>query len=269
MDPMTDSNVVSEPAITRFYDELAEEYDRMTGFSSRFVREKPFFRLLVERYRIHTAVDAGSGTGFHSLLLAQLGVQVTAIDASGLMLRRLEGHAEELGLQVATEESFLQDIDASRLGPVDAVFCLGNTLSHCLTSAELMIVLHRCFSLLRPGGVLFLQIPNYERILGSGERVQSIREADGVTFIRFYDFQDRRPQEIVFNILRLSRVEKTVHHSLRSILLRPLQREELLTALADTGFTDRQTFGGILMGPFSVDDSPDLVMLARKGSESI
>jgi ubiquinone/menaquinone biosynthesis C-methylase UbiE len=68
--------------VAKFYDALAPDYDTMTGFQKRFVHEKPFFRLLVEKYKIRTVLDAGCGTGFHSLLLAQLGVQVTAIDVS-------------------------------------------------------------------------------------------------------------------------------------------------------------------------------------------
>lgn len=261
---MTDSRTTPESGITRFYDDLAGEYDQMTGFASRFVREKPFFRLLVERYQIHTAVDAGSGTGFHSLLLAQLGVRVTAVDASGLMLQKLQDHAAELRLDVATEESFLQDIDVRRLGPVDAVFCMGNTLSHCRSAADLTVVLRRCYSLLRPGGILFLQVLNYERILRSGERIQSVRESDGVTFIRFFDFLQR---ETVFNILRLNRADGGIRHALQSIILRPLLREELLSILAESGFTGLQTFGGISMGLFSVDESSDLVILALKGED--
>lgn len=263
MDPMTDSVATPEQGITRFYDDLAGEYDLMTGFDSRFVREKPFFRLLVERYRIHTAVDAGSGTGFHSLLLAQLGVRVTAVDASGVMLQKLRDHAAELRLDVVTEESFLQEIDVHRLGPVDAVFCMGNTLSHCRSAADLTVVLRRCYSLLRPGGVLFLQVLNYERILRSRERIQSVRESDGVIFIRFFDFLQR---ETVFNILRLNRANGGIRHALQSIVLRPLLREELLSILAGIGFTREQTFGGISMSAFS-EESGDLVILAAKGEE--
>jgi hypothetical protein len=52
----------------KFYDELDADYDEMTGFERRFSHERPFFRMLIERYNVSTALDAGCGTGFQSLL---------------------------------------------------------------------------------------------------------------------------------------------------------------------------------------------------------
>ncbi len=78
MVPMTERSPMRE--VASFYDWLAPDYDLMTGFEKRFAHEEPFFRILLGRQTITTAVDAGCGTGFHSLLLAQLGVSVTAVD---------------------------------------------------------------------------------------------------------------------------------------------------------------------------------------------
>jgi len=64
-------------SIAKFYDLLAPDYDGMTGFADRFARETPAFQTLVRRYGIRQALDAGCGTGFHSILLSQLGVTVT------------------------------------------------------------------------------------------------------------------------------------------------------------------------------------------------
>jgi 2-polyprenyl-3-methyl-5-hydroxy-6-metoxy-1,4-benzoquinol methylase len=49
-------------------------------------------------------LDAGAGTGFLSLLLAELGYQVTALDLSSRMLDRLRGKAAQHGLHVETVE---------------------------------------------------------------------------------------------------------------------------------------------------------------------
>jgi len=61
----------AEQSVTKFYDTLAPEYDQMTGFESRFAREGPFFKTLIEDHGIGTSLDAGCGTGFHSLLLSR------------------------------------------------------------------------------------------------------------------------------------------------------------------------------------------------------
>jgi ubiquinone/menaquinone biosynthesis C-methylase UbiE len=70
----------------QFYDSFADEYDEMTGLESRFSKEEPIFQSLLKKYHIEKALDAGCGTGFHSILLAQLGLQVTATDISEHML---------------------------------------------------------------------------------------------------------------------------------------------------------------------------------------
>src|SRR5512135_913220 len=98
MDPTTEIEHGTPLTIEEFYDALATDYDSMTGFQKRFVQEKPFFRLLVDRHRIRTALDVGCGTGFHSLLLAQLGVEATGIDVSPAMIREAQRHAQELSL---------------------------------------------------------------------------------------------------------------------------------------------------------------------------
>ena len=70
-----------------FYDTLSDDYDSMTMFEQRLIKEESLFRTLVEKYKIKAALDAGSGTGVHSLLLAQTGVKVTAVDISRKMLQ--------------------------------------------------------------------------------------------------------------------------------------------------------------------------------------
>ena len=250
-----------EGAVSTFYDRLAPDYDLMTGFEKRFVQEKPFFRLLLERYAIHTALDAGCGTGFHSLLLAQLGVSVTAVDVSDKMLERLAGHAKEMGLSLNIARSSFQTLPAKVGGPFDAVFSLGNSLVHLLSSAELSLALDNFFFMLKPGGVVFLQNLNYDRILARKERIQSVKEQEGVTFIRFYDYLDDR---IVFNVLKLRRKAEGTAHELNSIELRPLVMSDLMDQLSQVGFREIKPYGGISMEEFHAETSKDLVVLATK-----
>jgi SAM-dependent methyltransferase len=262
---MTDTEPSTTLEIPAFYDRLAADYDGMTGFDKRFVQEKPFFRLLVERYGIRTALDAGSGTGFHALLLAQLGVNVTAVDLSQEMLDRLGQHAREMKLHVTSVAAGFQNLRETVSGEFDAVFCLGNSIPHLLTDLDLRVGLESFFSLLRPGGILFLQLLNYDRILSMRERVQSVKENQMATFIRFYDYQYHEGL-ILFNLLKLERKDRVIQHSLISVPLRPVTSVVLLETLAAAGFASVQTFGGIAMDPFDSRISKDLVVLATRAS---
>jgi len=76
----------------------------MTGFEQRFPHERPFFRMLIDRYKLENALDAGCGTGFHSILLAQLGLQVTATDISEELLMQTRKHAKEYGVHIKNNQ---------------------------------------------------------------------------------------------------------------------------------------------------------------------
>ncbi len=244
-----------------FYDDIASDYDVMTGFQKRFVQEKPFFNLLVQKYGITTALDAGAGTGFHSLLLAQLGVKVTSVDSSAEMLKRVKAHSREMNLELKTVRSDFQNLREEVPGTYDAVISMGNSLAHILSREELRTVFQNFMLKLNAGGILFLQLLNYSKILARREIIQSAKEANGITFVRYYEFCDPL---LKFNILRLETKNGVIEHTLHTTLLRPIVKDEILSLLADVGFTKTKVSGGISMEEYQPMKSKDLVVLARK-----
>ena len=250
-----------EHRVAGFYDWLAPEYDRMTGFEKRFIHEKPFFRMLVERFGIRTALDAGAGTGFHSLLLSQLGVDVTAMDVSPAMLRMLQANARQRGLHVRVVEGSFEDVPLRLADTLDAVFCLGNSLAHVLPLENLRRSLENFASVLKPDGMLFLQTVNFDRLSRSGDRIQSIKEIGDVMTVRFYDSGE---EFVRFNVLRIEKIGGELKHDMNSILLRPVMKGDITNLLAESGFADIKTYGGITLEEFDPGASRDLVILARK-----
>jgi glycine/sarcosine N-methyltransferase len=244
-----------------FYDELAADYDGMTGLEQRFPQERPFFRILIERYNLKNALDAGCGTGFHSLLLAQLGLQVTATDISEEMLIQTRTHAKEFGVDIKTINSTFPGLQKVVHRKFDSVFCMGNTFAHLLTEKDLLDSLKSFYGLMNPEGILFLQILNYNRILTHHERIQSIKEANGKMFVRFYDYNKIL---IRFNILTIEKAKEGILHSLKSVNLRPWNAPEVVRLLRNAGLSDVKTFGSIAMEKYDAKTSKDVVLLARR-----
>lgn len=255
------ADAVQSDSVADFYDDLAADYDAMTGFERRFVIERPFFRLLVERYGITTALDAGCGTGFHALLLARLGVSTTAVDLSPRMIEKVAAHARELQLHVTAVRSDFQTLPEVLHTTFDAVFCLGNTLAHLLDETDLRSTFDSFFKLLKPGGTLFLQILNYERILTHQERVQSVKEVGDTIFVRFYDFE---PDLLRFNLLKLKKCGDTLEQSLHSVRLNPIRHATLALLLPACGFADVSSYGAITLEEYTPEKSHDLVVIATK-----
>ena len=260
---MVPTNDNQEHRIGEFYEALAADYDQMTSFENRLVSERPFLRLVVEQHGITSALDAGAGTGLHSILLAQLGVRVTAVDLSASMLESLGRHAAEKKVPVEILRSSFRDLPASYHGTVDAVFSMGNTLAHILDDVELVETLMNFRRMIRIGGILFLQVLNYDRVLSTRQSTQSIRESDGVTYKRFYDFQEDR---LVFNVAKIEHRDGDVEHQRTSVSLRPWRSDELVGSLTKAGFLGIDTFGSISFERFKSGSSKDLVILARNRS---
>jgi ubiquinone/menaquinone biosynthesis C-methylase UbiE len=143
---------------TRYHDAAAEEYDAKWGIDFGDVGQEQVRLKLVKAlggtdgHAFGDALEIGSGTGYFSLNLVQLGVieRLTATDISPGMLKRLASTAEALGVgdvtTVSTEAETLPFEDES----FDLVF--GHAVLHHIPDLD------RAFAeflrVLRPGGVI-------------------------------------------------------------------------------------------------------------------
>ena len=143
---------------TRYHDAAAHEYDAKWGIDfgevgQRQVRLKLIKALGGQKGRsFGDALEIGSGTGYFSLNLVQLGVieRLTATDISPGMLDRLSATAEALGLEdvatVVTEAETLPFEDES----FDLVF--GHAVLHHIPDLDKAFAEFR--RVLRPGGMI-------------------------------------------------------------------------------------------------------------------
>jgi SAM-dependent methyltransferase len=91
--------------IGRIWDEDAASYDRSHSTQVRRPHVRAAWRATLRRLLPDppaSVLDAGAGTGFVSLMLADLGYQVNAVDFSAQMLAVLRSKADRLGLNIRT-----------------------------------------------------------------------------------------------------------------------------------------------------------------------
>jgi ubiquinone/menaquinone biosynthesis C-methylase UbiE len=143
---------------TRYHDAAAEEYDAKWGIDFGDIGQRQVRLKLVKALGgLHgrsfgDALEIGSGTGYFSLNLVQLGVieRLTATDISPGMLKRLTATAEALGVEkvttVATEAEELPFEDES----FDLVF--GHAVLHHIPDLDKAFAEFR--RVLRPGGAI-------------------------------------------------------------------------------------------------------------------
>ena len=255
------------------YDKLASIYDYFVNWESRLAYELPFLeqKLLTlgedpSRIRV---MDTACGTGHHAIALANLGFQVSGSDLFPEMVSLADANARAAGTKVTFRTAGFGSINETfgQPGEFDAVLCLGNSLPHVSSEDDLKKTLLDFAALLRSGGMIVLQMRNFDLVMGEKKRwmdPQSVKEGTlEWLFLRFYDFEpDGRIQ---FNILSLHREENTPWHvQLTSTHLFPIYSEKLKTDLGLLGFRDLQLYGNLGGDPFAAGASGDLVLVAHK-----
>lgn len=128
-------------------------------------------------------LDVGAGTGRDAAHLAELGYAVAAVDISEQMVSYARSSYPGLDISVGDART----IRTNR--SVDVVTCLGSTLLHLETTADLIAALRRFAACLRPGGLFvaemrngaFLLTERGQRELLDDEQVRTI-QWEGVSY---------------------------------------------------------------------------------------
>ena len=253
------------------YDDFSSDYDRFVDWPGRLAAEIPFIEEQLQVVGARRVLDAACGTGMHALELARRGYEVLGADLSGAMIDRARGNAANAGVDAQFEVAGFGELSSLDGAAFDAVLCLGNSLPHLVTPADLATGLADFAACLRPGGLLLIQNRNFDAVLSKGERwmePQAHREEEEEwLFMRFYDFEP--DGTLTFNLVTLRRKEDGPWaQRVTSTSLRPWVQEELMAALGGAGFRDA-TFRGDMSGTaFDPHRSPNLIVVARQTGES-
>lgn len=255
------------------YDKLASIYDYFVNWDERLAYELPFLEQQLRapgkdpsQIRV---MDTACGTGHHAIALANIGFQMAGSDLYPEMVSLADANAKAAGEKVTFRTAGFGSINETfkQPGEFDAVLCLGNSLPHVASEQDLKKALQDFKDLLRPGGMLLLQMRNFDLVMGEKKRwmePQTVKE--GTTewlFIRFYDFET--DGKIQFNILSLHRKPNTPWHTqLTSTHLLPIFSEKLKADLTTLGFRDIRLYGNLAAAPYEPGSSGDLVLLGYK-----
>jgi len=236
-----------------FYRHLSPFYDQMINFGQRLDSEKPVFKNILKRFPAARALDAGCGSGFHSILLAQLGLEITGIDQSPDMLHLARRNGRKYGAQIQFSQTGFLSFSPVISDNYDAVYCLGNSFVHLLTAKDQHKALNNFYNCLNRGGYLCLEIVNYDKILKEKRKVLAVRDIGEQRLTRSYRFNERT---ITFTVTIDSKDGKKKFDT----ELYPLKYREAVSMIKDIGFVKIEAYGNLKLASYDLLGSENLCL---------
>lgn len=147
--------------ISKYWTSSSSSYDKVIQTQFRSKKTVALWKsLLVEgmgECSGQRVLDVGTGPGFFSILLSQMGHKPTAVDASSGMIERATGNFRHFGYEVPAYVGDAAHLQAEADNSFDAVVCRDVVW----TLPEPQRAYAEWFRILKPGGVLIVFDGNY------------------------------------------------------------------------------------------------------------
>jgi len=241
-----------------FYEALFAFYD------SLFPLEPTILNFLKKAFEGRSRIlDVACGTGTYTLPILEEGKQIMGVDLDPAMIQKArekltirfssreplpdpEGNPHDNRRKCLEEPSqrFLVDEMRTLLsfaeGSFEGIYCIGNSLVHLETFQEIQQTLYRFAQLLEPGGILLIQIVNFDRVTFQREPQYLLPglQGEGVELSRKYT-PGTDPDHVFFET-ELRGEGKILKNSLP---LYRLTSGELQRMLQNAGFEDTRWYG--------------------------
>jgi SAM-dependent methyltransferase len=230
---------------------LAKHYVWMFGvsFEEKVAEQKALLeRVLAPRYEkalTEIALDLGSGPGFQSIALAELGYSpVIAIDTSVELLTELR---ERRGLHpVETMTLDLTSLSDTEFPTAAAVaICMGDTLTHLPSRESVEALFDAVFQKLEANGTFLLTFRDLTHELAGAERFLPVQSDANKILTCFLEYDNE--QSVLVNDLLYFREDGGWHLEKSSYRKLRLSSDWVASALRHAGFTvERQEPAGRL-----------------------
>jgi SAM-dependent methyltransferase len=135
------------------------------------------------------AVDLGAGSGFQAIPLAEAGFNVTAIDVSRDLLAELNKTAGQLPIKTIQDDllNFAEHSPAKN----EIIVCMGDTLTHLKTLAEVKELIHSVYGALEKEGLLILGFREMTVELTQLDRFIPVRSDSKRIFTCFLEYEKK------------------------------------------------------------------------------
>ena len=188
------------------------------GFEARLEENQRFFASLPELTSTGgIGLDLGCGSGFQSLALAMMGFQVIAVDSDPTLIDELECRSKNLPITRIVAD--LRDTNAFEAhAPFDMIVCMGDSLTHLESVADVSNLTRWARTALRSDGVLIFSFRDLTKELTGIDRALPVKLDEDRLMATFLEYET---QHVVVNDLLFTRdngvwsMQKSAYRKLR------------------------------------------------------
>ena len=221
------------------YHALASSYDRLTN-DVDYAAVVDFYRQILEKENLQprTAVDLACGTGSVAVLLAEQGLEVTAVDMSEDMLCQASGKAMEAELPIRFVCQRLEQLHLPR--GVDLAVCALDSLDYITEPENCKEAIRRTYKALNPGGCFIFDVNTPEKLKAMDGQV-FLDEDEDVYCVWRGQF-DEKTNICTYAMDLFQRRGNIWERSFEEHREYAYSREQLIQYLKDAGFTGIKVF---------------------------
>ena len=226
------------------YHNLAASYDRLTN-DVDYEATVAFYWELLERENLQprTAVDLACGTGSVSLLLAEKGLEVTAVDMSREMLCVASQKADSVSNRPLFVCQKLQNL-CLPIG-VDLAVCALDSMDYITNPEDCRKAIGRVYKVLNPGGCFIFDVNTPEKLRAMDGQI--FLDEDDDVYCVWQGFFDEESNICTYEMDLFQRVGNTWQRSFEEHREYAYSADQLTGYLKQAGFTAIEVFADRLI----------------------
>lgn len=241
------------------YKRLAKDYDFLNPKEEIF-KQKPFFLRLIKNYSVRTCLDCARGTGWHLLMLSDLGLECFGSDLSPEMLALARKNLS--GKKIPLKKQDFRTLSDSWKEKFDMIICMTTSFPHLLTDQEAVTALQSMHERLNEGGIVVIDSGIPDALLNARPKCIPGRILKDRAFYFFLEYPNRK--RIVVNILYVKKTENSFAHAFFCVHYRAMRKSALEKYFARTKFNAVHYFGDHRFRRYSEKKSRRLIAIAQR-----
>lgn len=249
-------------------------YQNATLYDATYDKEQDdrvadYWKRVLKDCEVRSILDCSIGTGQMTLALAKLGYWLSGSDLSREMLKKCRQNVNERGLHVKLYQCDFKELSSHIEERFDMVASTGNSLPH-VTNEEIKRTLSEMDKLVNPGGYLYFDVRNWDKILRDHQRFfcyqPMYNNDERINLTQIWDYN--LDGTITFNLLyTFEKDGKLYKKETTSVYYYPVSRSFLKQAIRELGYEICREEAQIGAEHISIEETDWYYILARKKLE--